>query len=323
MSTSIGKLRVCRSTLLRILTPVTVDRLKCISKKVLSNKPLTERRGGDRRSKNFSDKKTSVHAFINRFPACESHYGAGKSRRIYLSTELNTKKMWRMYNKSVDALLKVSFSYFRNIFVSYFNLGFSTPRVDSCTSCERLKNQLNVCYLESMKVKLQTELRVHKLRAKSFYELMKHDNIYSLAVDLQAVHNIPKLTVQECYYSRQLGLYNLGICDLTSQKNFCYTWLECQSGRGSNEVASALIDYIHNHLTRNVGFLSKTVLRVFMDGCGGQNKNHTMVTAMASILRTMCNVGHIELIYPVRGHSFLPCDRVFGRINRDLRKKTQ
>lgn len=30
----------------------------------------------------------------------------------------------------------------------------------------------------------------------------------------------------------------------------------------------------------------------------------------------------ILVVYPVRGHSFLPADRVFGRIEKDLRKMT-
>lgn len=30
----------------------------------------------------------------------------------------------------------------------------------------------------------------------------------------------------------------------------------------------------------------------------------------------------VELYFPVRGHSFLPADRVFGRVEKDLRKNT-
>lgn len=33
------------------------------------------------------------------------------------------------------------------------------------------------------------------------------------------------------------------------------------------------------------------------------------------------NVRRIELVFPVPGHSFLPADRVFGNIEREIKKK--
>ncbi|KAL4131009.1 hypothetical protein QTP88_008369 [Uroleucon formosanum] len=55
------------------------------------------------------------------------------------------------------------------------------------------------------------------------------------------------------------------------------------------------------------------------DGAAGQNKNHTVVR----FLMNLCDRGKFETIthfFPVRGHSFLPCDRDFGSIKRLLRK---
>ena len=164
------------------------------------------------------------------------------------------------------------------------------------------------------------------MRASAFYSMMRNpqDEVHAIAVDLQAVHSLPKVAVGESYYSRQLSLYNFGLCDLTLFKNYSYTWLESQSGRGSNEICSAVVHYL-DLLKNNVSNRStdKTILQLFMDGCGGQNKNNIVVSGIATWLKSQDDYEEYHLIYPVRGHtcSFLPCDRLFGRISQYPKKK--
>lgn len=66
------------------------------------------------------------------------------------------------------------------------------------------------------------------------------------------------------------------------------------------------------------GILSK--IRLFCDGCGGQNKNSHIIHALLFWLvnKSPENVKEIQLTFPVRGNSFLPADRVFGRIEKDI-----
>ena len=80
------------------------------------------------------------------------------------------------------------------------------------------------------------------------------------------------------------------------------------------------------HVT--VDFLGKTLsvpdhglerIRLCSDSCVGQNKNFTLVTAL-SMLALKHNVV-IEHTFPVRGHSYMPADRAFGRVELILRKK--
>lgn len=79
-------------------------------------------------------------------------------------------------------------------------------------------------------------------------------------------------------------------------------------------MCSLLNDYLSKEVSSDI----KNVV-IFSDSCGGQNRNHT-------ICRYLCNLverGLFEKIthyYPVRGHSFLPCDRDFGVVKRLLRK---
>ena len=227
-----------------------------------------------------------------------------------------------MYSKAVDAADKLSYSTFYRLWSRNFNIGFANPRVDVCTTCEQLNHRLRQCK-DSEKVDLMTQLRIHKLRSKTFYDMLRKrsPDSYDIAYDLQQVHSLPKLPVQEAFYSRQLGLYNFGLCDLSSGKKFCYTWLESDAGRGSVEIGSAVFSYITHELSQSDAYKQVRKLRLFSDGCGGQNKNNNIV-AMAFtylILHAPENVKEIELIFPVRGHSFLPCDRLFGRIEKSLK----
>lgn len=60
-------------------------------------------------------------------------------------------------------------------------------------------------------------------------------------------------------------------------------------------------------------------LHVFSDDCGGQNKNHTMVRLMSSLV-SMKFFKDIKQYFPIRGHSFLPCDRDFAILKRKIRR---
>ena len=63
-----------------------------------------------------------------------------------------------------------------------------------------------------------------------------------------------------------------------------------------------------------------TELHLFSDNCSAQNKNQTL----CRFLLYLTDSGRFKTIhhfFPVRGHSFLPCDRDFGIIKRKLRKQ--
>ena len=94
-----------------------------------------------------------------------------------------------------------------------------------------------------------------------------------------------------------------------------YNWPECYTKRGCSEVISCLHHYIQGNALRSV-----THLDLLCDGCCGQNHNN----AMNQFLFTLVFSGafkKISLCLPTHGHSFLPCDRVFGDIERMKRKK--
>ncbi|KAG8291036.1 hypothetical protein J6590_070767 [Homalodisca vitripennis] len=55
------------------------------------------------------------------------------------------------------------------------------------------------------------------------------------------------------------------------------------------------------------------------DNCSGQNKNHTLARFLLALTQTT-NFEKVQQYFPVRGHAFLPCDRDFATIKRELKK---
>lgn len=107
---------------------------------------------------------------------------------------------------------------------------------------------------------------------------------------------------------------------IDSRNPVFYSWDESQSARGSTEVGSSVYDYLKN-MTFDDNIYH---LRLFCDGCGGQNKNNHIVHMILFYLLNDSppHLKDITLFFPVRGHSFLPADRVFGRLEKEIRKKS-
>ena len=62
-----------------------------------------------------------------------------------------------------------------------------------------------------------------------------------------------------------------------------YTWLETQSGRGANEVSSALIHYLDGLETKLINEKepqARLKLRLFSDACSSQNKNSIVIACL-------------------------------------------
>lgn len=61
--------------------------------------------------------------------------------------------------------------------------------------------------------------RVHKLRAKAFYDYIQENpqNAVSLCFEMQQVQALPKTPIQDSFCVRQVSLYNLCIVPLDSR----------------------------------------------------------------------------------------------------------
>lgn len=321
------EVQVCQKTFLNILQ-ISRDRVTRIAKRHLEAGTLPrENRGGDSTSKKFDEQRTAVRKFIESLKGVESHYCRSKvDSRQYLPCDLNISKLLKMYNDSCDQALTVKRSFFHSIFSKEYNIGFGSPVTDACSKCIELTEKIKSEKDREKKTTLMIEKRIHKLRANAFFQKLKdiEDKMVTFSFDCQKNLVNPKIPDQASYYSRQLYTYNFTIVQGSSKskmspKNiFIYTWMEHQHKKGSNEIASAVF-----HRLSETDLSAYSTIRLCADGCGGQNRNSTMIGMCSYFLFNIAplNIQSVELVFPVPGHSFLPPDRVFGRIEKQLKKE--
>lgn len=305
------------------------DRLQRVCKRLLkTGEAPKESRGGDRKSSKFFAKKRSVIEFVRKFRCVEVHYCRGKTKRQYLPSELSINKIHSMYcNQVTDPNLQVKRSYFRHVFNTNFNIGFKAPATDVCSTCSMFKESYKVEKSTDRKNDLMRRFTVHKRRAKAFFKLLREGKptTITLCFDCQKNMAVPKLFDQAAYFSRQISFYNFGIVQgtsksaLTKENVFLYVWGEHERPKGSNEISSAVYHRLCNlEIPENID-----CIRLFADGCGGQNKNTILMTMCSHWLTTKSpsNIKKMEIIFPVVGHSFIPPDRVFARIEKAVKSK--
>lgn len=94
-----------------------------------------------------------------------------------------------------------------------------------------------------------------------------------------------------------------------------YIWPESEAKRGANEVVSCLDHFLSTKVPDTVKKLC-----LFSDGWREQNHNSTVVNYLQSLIHG----GRYDEVYhqlPVRGHSFLPCERHFALVEKMKRRK--
>lgn len=311
-------IRVCQPFFTAVLG-ITKHRTNSIAKVLLQGGVPKENRGGDRVSNKTTNKKELVRNFIKKLKGRESHYNRNKSKRMYLSANLSIAKLRKMFNHQNLPENWVSYSMFRNIFVNDFNIGFSSPASDVCGKCTRLKEQYKMETKTEKRSQILVEYRVHKKRASAFYELAKEspDGSLTFCFDLQQVQPLPRTPVGDAFYAQQISFYAFCCVGMSSRNPIFYVWTEDMAGRGSTEVGSALLAHLDS-----LDYTGIYQIRLFCDGCGGQNKNSHIIHALMFWLENKSpeNVSEITITFPVRGHSFMAADRCFGRVEQKLRR---
>ena len=207
--------------------------------------------------------------------------------------------------------------------------GNKPPRADTCNECDKYKAEMKnfrrsndrseerLKAISDMKSKNKVHLRRSKVPHtwRKEYRKCTDPGVACITVDLQKTLPTPKINTCLQYYKRKLWTYNLCIHDVKTGHASMYLWDESIAKRGSVEIASCMLHYIENEIKPEV-----TKLVVFSDNCGGQNKNWTL---MCMYLRQIHanRFTRVEHIFMVAGHSYLPCDRDFGHIDRFIRNK--
>lgn len=216
------------------------------------------------------------------------------------------------------------------VFHTRFNLGFGSPKCDVCSTCVSYESKVKAGgpNIDVEKV----EYKLHRKRAARFYQLLKESRknkkTLTVSFDLQKILPVPKTPIGEAYYATQLNLYHFAIVIVKKKqlrKNvFLYTWTEDQSGKGSNEVVSALSNFFLR-ISKGLKYYRYEKIELFADSCAGQNKNKSMIAFLTHFTRLQRIktpwLKEVKFYFPIRGHSYMPPDRVFGRIEQKLKPK--
>jgi hypothetical protein len=125
----------------------------------------------------------------------------------------------------------------------------------------------------------------------------------------------------DIYYFSPLTINLFGIVDLsiTPNKLNCYAYREFTAKKGSNNVASLLMQDLFDKFWLRKGKPGKK-LTVAMDNCGGQNNNN-VVLRLAPYLVEMGYFKTVVFAFYVRGHTKNTCDRKFNQMKLKYHKK--
>lgn len=126
---------------------------------------------------------------------------------------------------------------------------------------------------------------------------------------------LPVIPIQDTFYLRQLTYNVFNIHNLKSDKAVFYTYDETTAKKSPNEVCSFIQSYINEYVSPSIRHLY-----LFSDGCAGQNKNHCVIRLMLALV-SKNRFDSIHQYFPIRGHSYLPCDRDFSVVKRTVKKE--
>lgn len=315
------KTEVCREAFFK-LYDVTDKRIKRIRKLLLEGKSPRDKRGRHPCSNKIGPNELlNIHEHISSFPVYKTHYTSDKNF-TYLSSELSVQKMYDLYKVKYPST-NTKYEFYNKYFNENFDLKFGKPQIDTCCFCEEKKVRIRSPHLNDTAKKVASaELMVHMRRAKKFTSALnesakkskENENILGLVFDYMQNVSLPKIPVQEIFYLRQLTVNVFCIFNTKTDLAHYYIYHEGQAHKGPDEVASFIVDYIENHVPSTV-----EELHLFSDNCPGQNKNHTLSKVCLSLTDT-CKFKTIKQFFPLRGHSYNPCDRKFSTIKRPIRK---
>ncbi|KAK3922741.1 Death-associated inhibitor of apoptosis 2 [Frankliniella fusca] len=303
------RIQVCRSTFLNTLGETDRFVRTVAENKAKSVTGITKDDSRGRHPPPHAMKPSTiehVQNHIRSFPAYVSHYCRAQSNMLYLPSDLTVAKMHLMYLE--DGNPSVSY----NFYLKEFNKSgrkFHAPKSDGCDKCDKLETAIK-CASDEEATNLRREKELHQRKAEKAYFLKKEakkealqqkDKKRVLVFDLQQCLPTPYLQCKKIYYSRQLYVYNFTIHDCVTNLTYCYMWDQVEGRRGSNELASCLLQHILTEIPDGV-----EVLKMFSDCCSGQNRNHVMSMMLFAALQEHPTLKTIQHFFMVPGHTFMP-----------------
>ncbi|CAK1598006.1 unnamed protein product [Parnassius mnemosyne] len=316
---------VCRDIFVKTLQ-TSAKRINTSLCKMRSESRITDNRGvHGGRNRASPESEEFVINFIKKLPTYISHYRREKTDGAkFLRADMTLSKIYELYSdEAKTAGVKIlSTAKVNKLFFTKFNLRTKSLKKDTCNKCDFFECQILHASSEQNRAEIEQKHLAHQEIAKSLQNQLKIDmklakddpSVETLTFDLEKTLPLPRIPTNIVFYKRQLWVYNLGIHTGSNDEAHCNVWVEGEAGRGAQEVGSCLIKHITERLDGNVRHLI-----LWCDSCGGQNRNIKLTLMLKAMLNEHPTLDQINIKFLESGHSFLPNDSDFGKIECALK----
>ncbi|XP_072168628.1 uncharacterized protein, partial [Diadema setosum] len=311
------KVKVCRKMFLATLA-LNDRQVRTVLQKAQNMTGVLEgeRRGGKRRD--YKEKHDKVKAHLGRFPRVPSHYCRAHTSCTYVSPDLTKVKMYKLFVKEHGRI--VSLSFYKSI-MRDMHIKIHKPKKDLCGLCSNFHNaegeqkQLLKEKFDAHRGEIE---KVRNVKSTSKERALTTDNHSCGVFDLQQVLYLPKSNRNELFYRRRLACYNLTIYDMSTRDGICYLSNETLTKRGSNEIASYVLDYL-----RLQDANGKQTVDLFCDGCCGQNKNSVLPSmALCFLAQSKC-VDTVTFHFFETCHGQSECDSIHSHVEQHVNRSVE
>lgn len=121
--------------------------------------------------------------------------------------------------------------------------------------------------------------------------------------------------IKDSFFTSRLVLFNETFGAMANKnEHFCILWHEAIAGRRAEDIASSFLKFLeYNRDAEHI--------ILWLDNCGGQNKNNVLFSAILSYINSsLCTTKTISLKYLISGHTYMAADGLHGKIEQAVRK---
>lgn len=203
------------------------------------------------------------------------------------------------------------------------------PRIEHELETDHLLPNNNMVYSKSVLDELEKMKMEGKLEEEEQFEVhapfTNNEKTAMISWDYARHLSIPhksRETMGE-HFASTLGYnaYLFGIVDESTEKQYNYVYGEEHNSKGSQNVCSMVFHFLQFVARDNIRNAEHLI--IFIDGCGGENKNRKVCAFLRSLLyANICvNLNKISVIFMEVGHTKFAPDAGFGLI-RCIEKNT-
>lgn len=125
---------------------------------------------------------------------------------------------------------------------------------------------------------------------------------------------------KECMFTQRLTTFHqtMAPAGATDAEHLVLSarWTEAVAGRSGKEMASAILS-----LLSSPQLLERPSLTVWLDNCGGQNKNYMLFQALLVAVRPKIPFHTPAIHYFVAGHTFMSADSFHAAVKKSMKKE--